>query len=64
MTELQRKLLLENLILEKIREIKIIVENSDIKLNTELILEIIQSVAELSLTRRWSKVPLKYTEVS
>jgi len=51
MTELQRKLLLENLILEKIREIKIIVENSDIKLNTELILEIMQSVAELTLDR-------------
>ena len=44
MTELQRKLLLENLILEKIREIKIIVKNSDIKLNTELILEKIKLI--------------------
>ena len=54
MTKLQRKLLLENLILEKIREIKInfiklkkIVknsENSGIKLNTELILEKIREI--------------------
>jgi len=40
MTELQRKLLLENLILEKIREIKNIVKNSNIKLNTEYVLNI------------------------
>jgi len=40
MTELQRKLLLENLILEKIREIKTIVKNSNIKLNTEYVLNI------------------------
>ena len=38
MNELQKKLLLENLILDKIREIKIIVENSNIELSKQSII--------------------------